>query len=179
MSEFDKTNWLKYYHKLNHASLHLERLTNLRSDNEIKFTQKNQIEFIETLNSLPQINTETINFSTDSIIIGKEEDLKDNQKDIILSKAKELIPWRKGPFQLFDQHIDAEWRSDKKWKRLLPSIPNLKDKRVLDVGCNNGYFMFKMAAMEPELVLGIDPIVLNYAQFQFINHFANKKNLIF
>ena len=93
--------------------------------------------------------------------------------------AKELIPWRKGPFEVGDLSIDAEWRSDKKWERLQKSLPDLKDKVVLDIGCNNGYYMFEMAKQDPKLVIGIDPVLHNQTQFEFINHFKKHSNLKF
>ena len=36
------------------------------------------------------------------------------------SALQGLIPWRKGPFELFGVHIDTEWRSD--WKLSLIHI---------------------------------------------------------
>lgn len=104
--------------------------------------------------------------------------LKLNSTETI-ETAKELIPWRKGPFQIGELDIDAEWRSDKKWERLKESLPDLKDKVVLDVGCNNGYYMFEMAKQDPKLVIGIDPVMHNQAQFDFINHFKGHDNLKF
>ncbi|NND43964.1 MAG: DUF1698 domain-containing protein, partial [Xanthomonadales bacterium] len=31
-----------------------------------------------------------------------------------------LQPWRKGPLRLAGVHIDTEWRSDWKWRRIAP-----------------------------------------------------------
>ncbi|MBU2323874.1 MAG: DUF1698 domain-containing protein, partial [Gammaproteobacteria bacterium] len=59
------------------------------------------------------------------------------------SALRGLIPWRKGPFNLFGVHIDTEWRSDWKWQRVAPHL-DLAGKRVLDVGCGNGYYMWRM-----------------------------------
>ena len=73
--------------------------------------------------------------------------------------------------------IDAEWRSDKKWERLEKIVDNLKGKKILDIGCNNGYFMYRMADQRPEFILGIDPVVPYWSQFKFINHFAKCDNL--
>jgi tRNA (mo5U34)-methyltransferase len=86
---------------------------------------------------------------------------------------KELQPWRKGPFQLGDVYIDAEWRSDFKWQRLLPSLPDLKNRTVLDVGCGNGYYMFRMAEHQPRLLLGVEPGLLQNVQFWAIEKYAN------
>jgi tRNA (mo5U34)-methyltransferase len=179
MSSIEGNDWLQYYFENNKKNIDFNELNNLRIENEEKLKHKNNKEFIKVLKDLPQVETSLIDFLTDSIKIGSQNDLEVSQRELIYSQAKKLIPWRKGPFQLFGIQLDAEWRSDKKWNRLAPHIPDLRNKKVLDVGCNNGYFMFKMAALNPELVLGIDPIVLNLAQFQFMNHFAKQKNLQF
>lgn len=69
------------------------------------------------------------------------------------------MPWRKGPFDLFGIHIDAEWRSDRKWRRVQPYV-HLTGKRVLDVGCGNGYFGWRMLEAGAQAVVGIDPSLL-------------------
>lgn len=92
---------------------------------------------------------------------------------------KALNPWRKGPFKLGDVEIDGEWRCDLKWDRLLPILPNLKDKTILDIGCNNGYFMFRMAEHAPKSVVGIDPSAIYRFQFQAIQNSIQAKNISF
>lgn len=72
---------------------------------------------------------------------------------------RSLMPWRKGPLSYFGTDIDAEWRSDRKWSRVESVLPPLEGKRICDVGCNNGYYMLRMLARKPELVLGVDPMV--------------------
>lgn len=71
--------------------------------------------------------------------------------------ARELIPWRKGPFRLGQLVLDAEWRSDRKWDRIVPALPDLRGKIVADVGCNNGYYLFRIAEAGARLVVGFDP----------------------
>lgn len=82
-----------------------------------------------------------------------------------------LKPWRKGPFHLNELFIDSEWRSFVKFNILKPHL-SLKDKVIADVGCNNGYYMFKMLEYEPRSIIGFDPSELAFLQFSFINHFA-------
>lgn len=89
----------------------------------------------------------------------------------ILSLAKELKPWRKGPFKINNLFIDSEWRSNIKFDILKPHL-DLKDKIVADVGCNNAYYMFRMLEFSPKKLVGFDPSELFYAQFKFINKFA-------
>ncbi|RJG14169.1 tRNA 5-methoxyuridine(34)/uridine 5-oxyacetic acid(34) synthase CmoB [Pseudomonas cavernicola] len=81
-----------------------------------------------------------------------------------------LSPWRKGPFELFGVHIDTEWRSDWKWERIAPHL-NLSGKRVLDVGCGNGYYQWRMIGAGAESVIGIDPNWLFFCQFQAIQRY--------
>ena len=106
-------------------------------------------------------------------------DLESDQSDEIEKIARSLIPWRKGPFKIGSLTIDAEWRSDQKWKRIEEFLPDLSGKTILDIGANNGYYMFQMAKQSPRLVLGIDPVLHCKAQFEFINHFVEEDNLKF
>ena len=77
----------------------------------------------------------------------------------------QLAPWRKGPFDVGGVHIDAEWRSDLKWQRVEGAIEPLAGRRVLDVGCGNGYYALRMADAGAAAVLGIDPTLLYVMQF--------------
>ncbi|UXY51475.1 tRNA 5-methoxyuridine(34)/uridine 5-oxyacetic acid(34) synthase CmoB [Pseudomonas tohonis] len=81
-----------------------------------------------------------------------------------------LIPWRKGPFELFGVHLDTEWRSDWKWTRVSPHL-DLRGKRVLDVGCGNGYYQWRMLGAGAESVVGIDPNWLFFCQFLAMKRF--------
>ncbi len=104
-----------------------------------------------------------------------EEQLSEKLKGLIQA----LLPWRKGPFNLLGEEIDAEWRADKKWDRIKDALPNVAGKRVVDVGCNNGYHMFRMLQRNPQLVLGLDPSSRCYYQFEFLNSFAKDRRLHF
>ncbi|MEO1927951.1 MAG: tRNA 5-methoxyuridine(34)/uridine 5-oxyacetic acid(34) synthase CmoB [Nautiliaceae bacterium] len=89
--------------------------------------------------------------------------------------AKMLKPWRKGPFKINDLFIDTEWRSYIKWNIIKPHL-NLKEKEILDVGGNNGYYAFRMLEMNPKSVEIWDPSALFNLQFEFINKFI-KSNI--
>jgi tRNA (mo5U34)-methyltransferase len=82
-----------------------------------------------------------------------------------------LHPWRKGPYELFDLHIDTEWRSDWKWDRLAPHIADLDGRRVLDVGCGNGYHCWRMRGAGAAEVVGIDPTPLFVIQFAALQRY--------
>jgi len=85
----------------------------------------------------------------------------------------DLAPWRKGPFSVGGVDIDSEWRSDLKWSRLRDRIAPLEGRKVLDVGCGNGYYALEMRKVGADLVVGIDPTVLFVMQFIAVNSFEN------
>ena len=130
------------------------------------------------LSSLPVIES-TLDLKRDAISIHSKKVISREQTNRIKNCAHALIPWRKGPFDLFGIYIDGEWRSDFKWNRLKKHLPSLTGKTILDIGCNNGYFMFKMAAENPRRVLGIDPVLLYCKQFEFLQNFACLSTLSF
>ena len=103
------------------------------------------------------------------------EGIEDNTT--VYEVAKMLMPWRKGPFKIGETYIDSEWKSNIKYNLLRPHF-QLKDKRVADIGCNNGYYMFRMLEDEPKLLVGFDPSPLYKTQFDFINHFI-KSDIVY
>ena len=133
----------------------------------------------QILAGVPEIKADVLNFGGEFIEIDSKTPI--NEEDFLKIKdtCKNLIPWRKGPFKLFGLDLDAEWQSNLKWDRIKGGLPNLEEKNILDIGANNGYYMFKMAAHGPNLVLGIDPIFHNYAQFCLIQKFAKIPSLRF
>jgi tRNA (mo5U34)-methyltransferase len=82
-----------------------------------------------------------------------------------------LAPWRKGPFTLAGITIDSEWRSDLKWARVKDAIAPLAGRKVLDVGCGNGYYALQMRAAGARLVIGVDPTLLYVMQFLAVSIF--------
>jgi tRNA (mo5U34)-methyltransferase len=86
--------------------------------------------------------------------------------------ARMMMPWRKGPFDLFGLFIDTEWRSDLKYNFLRPHF-DLSGKKVADIGCNNGYYMFRFLEDSPLKVVGFDPSALFKCQFDLIDHYVH------
>jgi len=129
------------------------------------------------LKDLPEITPSVINLDRDCIRIGRGRDLTEEQKKSITRILTGLISWRKGPFNLFGIEIDSEWVSYLKWNRIKDRVEPLKGRKILDVGCSCGYYMFRMAAYDPAIVIGIEPYLTFYYQFMALQHFANVKSI--
>lgn len=109
----------------------------------------------QALAALPDTKPAHAAFAT-TVTIGEREDIADVERTALEAALGELHPWRKGPFCLFGVLIDAEWRSDLKWQRIAPYLQPLAGRRVLDVGCGNGYYGWRMCASGASLVVGVE-----------------------
>jgi len=143
----------------------------LKKEREKWMTWKNIAPLREALNSLDKYEDVTVKLE-DTLTIEGEFDTPH-----ITEVAKKMMPWRKGPIQIGELFIDTEWRSNIKYNLLRPYF-NLEGKRVADIGCNNGYYLFRMQEDNPELLVGFDPSPLYKTQFDFINHFI-KSDIVY
>ena len=126
---------------------------------------------------LPDRRATTLSLDQPVVAIGEALAEAHPDRLAVMAMARALIPWKKGPFNLFGCPIDGEWRADFKWNRLAEDLGDLRDQTILDLGCNNGYFMFRAAAQQPRLVLGIDPVPRVNYQFQLLQRYAQLPNL--
>ena len=113
----------------------------------------------------------------DTVQVGAAADLTEAQHAAVQRAIETLIPWRKGPFRLFGHEIDAEWRSNLKWDRIRPAIGSLAGQQILDIGCGNGYYMFRAAADGPRLILGIDPSIPFGYSFEMFQRYLQRPEL--
>jgi len=143
-------------------------LNALRVKRKKWLTWKNILPYQEAIKNLPSFD-EVATHLDDKVEI-QIPHLSVEQAEQIKETALLMKPWRKGPFQINDLFIDSEWKSQIKYNLLEPHF-NLKDKIVGDIGCNNGYYLFRMLTHEPKKLIGFDPSAIYYSQFQYINHF--------
>ncbi len=122
------------------------------------------------LQALPEVQPAQIELKS-RVEIGRAADLGDFSRDEFMARLKAFHPWRKGPYTLFGVEIDTEWRSDWKWERVLPHIQPLVGRKVLDIGCGNGYHGWRMRGAGAEFVLGIDPTLVSVMQFQVMQRY--------
>jgi len=162
----------------------MSRLENLRNDallapylqELLRLTDQRELEISEcskkgrvltrALEALPRTKPSSIDVDRDRIRIGTARDLEKDQKAALDEALCELKPWRKGPFEIFGVPLESEWDSSIKWNRLASHLEPQKGKRILDIGSSCGYYMFRLAALQPALVMGIEPYMNFYFQFQ-------------
>ena len=106
----------------------------------------------------------------DNVVSPKDDDTH------LRETLMQFHPWRKGPFEIFGVQIDTEWRSDWKWNRIRQRI-NLNGHMVLDVGCGNGYYGWRMLDAGASMVCGLDPFLLYVMQYEVLRRFASPLQL--
>lgn len=122
----------------------------------------------EIWNQLPQASNTRLVADRDAVTIHGE--LTNCDQATLRKKLMAFHPWRKGPFELFGLSIDTEWRSCLKWDRLAAHV-EFRERRVLDVGCGNGYYGWRMLQAGANLVLGFDPFLLFLMQFEAVRRY--------
>jgi len=155
--------WIHFY---------MDNLETIQLERKKWMTWKNIAPLREMLKTLQIVETQ-VTYS-DAFTLTCNNDLN---RQALREKAKMLMPWRKGPFDLFGVHIDTEWQSNIKYD-LLKKHFDIKGKSVADIGCNNGYYMFRMLEEKPKKLVGFDPSALCKTQFDFINHFV-KSDIVY
>jgi len=143
-------------------------LNALREERQKWLGWKNILPRQEAVASLPKLEVSSVDLG-DTVSISFAQ-INPSQARRIEEVARLIEPWRKGPFAIGDLYIDSEWRSFIKYNLLEPHF-DLRDKVVGDIGCNNGYYLFRMLSHKPKKLVGFDPSAVMYTQFQFIDHF--------
>ncbi len=144
----------------------------IRQERQKWMTWKNIAPLRDALQTLPYLTCKTTLGDVLSLTCKESVD-----HELIEKTARMMMPWRKGPFELFGLFIDTEWQSQIKYNLLRPHF-NLKGKKVADIGCNNGYYLFRMQEDAPAKLVGFDPSALYKTQFDFINHFV-KSDIVY
>lgn len=127
--------------------------------------------WLAAIDSMPQIPTETWSYGR-KVAIGRKAEVAD--QSVINDALEALVPWRKGPFALFGCDIDAEWRSDMKWDRLSQHV-SFADASVIDIGCGNGYYAFRMLGRGARSILGFEQNLLYALQAMLFVYYTQAR----
>ena len=103
-------------------------LNAVRQERQKWMTWKNIAPLRDALSQLPQIDSDVELGNTVALTSQETVDVSELERI-----ARMMMPWRKGPFDLFGLFIDTEWRSDLKYNFLRPHF-NLSGKKVADIG---------------------------------------------
>lgn len=151
----------------------LESLAPLVRERLAPSAHGNMLRWLEALSELPKVPVESVRLDDTVTVDGP---ITAEQQYRLERCLMALHPWRKGPFRLFDIAIDAEWRSDWKWRRVAPHLTPLTGRRVLDVGCGNGYFGWRMLGLGAAEVVGVDPTLVFCLQHAAINQYISRRD---
>lgn len=121
------------------------------------------------LQQLPVAASGALDASGDAIAVAEDFQC---DRESIRDQLLQLSPWRVGPWQFAGVDVDAEWRSCLKWQRIASSV-YFDNAKVLDVGCNNGYFGFKAIAAGAAWVLGVEPFLLYNVQHEVFRRYLS------
>lgn len=124
-------------------------------------------DWLEVIDTAPTVQPSVCNFEA-SVNIGDPSDLDSDQRQALSDVLTGLMPWRKGPFDIFGVHLDAEWRSDMKWNRIIDKVSSLNGRNIIDIGCGNGYYMLRMLGQGAKRLVGVDPSPRFVVQFDLL-----------
>lgn len=139
--------------------LDTHRIRALRAEADRVMDRPYARRFSALLNGIHRRPAEYLSIGKDLVTVGKTTELTPDEQQRLKALLVALIPWRKGPFNFYGNLVDGEWRSDVKWRRLQKlASPALSGRRVLDIGANNLYYLYRIAAEAPEIAVGVDPV---------------------
>ncbi len=149
-----------------HAALDKKR-------SQFEIPRGNILKYATALKRLPKVIPLSCDLKTDVVRVGRGDEIPPDERADMASALSLMCPWRKGPFALFGIPIDTEWQSFIKWDRLAKHIAPLHRRRIMDIGASNGYYMFRMAAFDPSLVVGLEPQHTFYFQYLALQKYLN------
>ncbi|MBU1195255.1 MAG: tRNA 5-methoxyuridine(34)/uridine 5-oxyacetic acid(34) synthase CmoB [Proteobacteria bacterium] len=137
----------------------------------------NFLRFKTVVDAIPEYTPSFVDLASKAVTIGRKTDVPEEEYEPLYESLAQLCPWRKGPFNFFGIEIDSEWQSWMKWDRLEKHAGSFKGKRILDIGSSNGYYMFRAAAQDPLMVLGVEPQSSFYFQYLALQKFLKLSNV--
>ncbi len=149
-----------------------EALLALRQDVRRKLDDPRWAPWREAASLVADFPAKDFSVQDGAVVIGRPDEL-DAARKLALKQALDAFrPWKKGPFTIYGQAIDSEWRSDMKWSRVLPRLGSIQGEVIADIGCHNGYFMYRMLESGAKTVVGFEPVPVHYFNYQLLQTLA-------
>ncbi|MFO7760443.1 MAG: tRNA 5-methoxyuridine(34)/uridine 5-oxyacetic acid(34) synthase CmoB [Thermodesulfobacteriota bacterium] len=167
-------DYLELLPEADHQTILKQRQEN---DKLLSSDKKGVLTYRRLWESIAHLRAGHLDTKGDKVVVGDINEISPEDHQLLYQVLRKLMPWRKGPYQIFGIDIDAEWQSNRKWDRILPLLPDLKNKIVADIGCSNGYYMFRMSHYRPRTVIGFEPYLHHYFTFRILNSLAALKTL--
>ena len=168
------------YSRYRKALLQREKLFLFRKEASAVLDKEFNNRWHVNLSGLKESRGVSVDFSSDTVRFGVRREIPDDQYDLLGKTLNDLKFWRKGPFSYFDISVDAEWQSNIKWDRVIGLIdPDLENKTVCDIGCNNLYYMYRMLPRNPSLVIGIEPVAKYFFHYYMNDLFYHTPKIHF
>lgn len=168
--------YLEEYSKL----LETEKIVHARTNSLARLEKGHLTEYVKAISEIDRVfSTDSLAVSGETIRFGRENCLSSDQSDKLRVTLKKFAPWKKGPFDFFGIFVDSEWKCQIKWQEILPYLVNIEGKIVADIGCNNGYYMYKLLDLQPDLVIGFEPVLKHLLSFQLMQKLHPTPSLCF
>ena len=87
-------------------------------------------QYRNALKDLPKFRSNHCVIDQDIVSIGSKDELTSAQQERLDESLRAFIPWKKGPFNIFQTMIDSEWRSDLKWDRIKDELNKIGTFKV-------------------------------------------------
>jgi tRNA (mo5U34)-methyltransferase len=161
------------------VALDREQILALRQSLQTSLFSPRAARYRQAVETVADLKSDRFCCTEPVVTIGAAGELTVEQQQRLELALRAFCPWKKGPYAIFGIEIDAEWRSDWKWARLVPHLRSLQGQKIADIGCHNGYFMFRMLAEQPDCIIGFEPYAKNFWNFQLMQNMVRRPELHF
>ncbi len=124
----------------------------------------------EGADAVVAVKADFLKVTAGTVCLGSHQALSDSDAAKIDYGLKAFLPWKKGPYSIFGREIDSEWRSDLKWDRIAPFLGSIEGQVIADIGCHNGYYMYRLRDLGAKCVLGFEPMPINFYNHQLLQN---------
>ena len=163
-----------------YASLQLKRYKFFGEKTTFESRKRREYEKVaKFIQKIPILQSQINTVNDNSLSIGNSDTLTMTQLMTLNYCTKQLQPWKQCSMQLFGIDLEREMIDNRHWKKISAQLPSLREKKICDMGCGNGFFLFHLLQHKPKLMIGIDKDLNAFLQFTLLQRIASIKNIYF